>query len=30
MAQHRLIGYDRDDTIRRGMAAMGLARKFHH
>ncbi len=24
-AQHRLIGYDRDDTIRRRMAAMGLA-----
>jgi DNA-binding transcriptional LysR family regulator len=24
MAQHRLIGYDRDDTIRRGFAAMGM------
>ena len=25
LAQHTLIGYDRDDTLRRGFAAMGLA-----
>jgi DNA-binding transcriptional LysR family regulator len=24
LATHRLLGYDRDDTIRRGMAAMGF------
>jgi DNA-binding transcriptional LysR family regulator len=24
LAQHRLIGYDRDDTIRKGFAALGL------
>jgi DNA-binding transcriptional LysR family regulator len=24
LLQHRLIGYDRDDTIRRGMAALGF------
>jgi DNA-binding transcriptional LysR family regulator len=25
LLQHRLIGYDRDDTIERGFARMGLA-----
>jgi DNA-binding transcriptional LysR family regulator len=25
LSRHRLVGYARDDTIRRGMAAMGLA-----
>lgn len=30
LAQHRLIGYDRDDTIERGFAALGLPLKRSH